>query len=368
MSSGGQDKDDKGLVLVSGASGYVASHVVREFLDNGYRVRGTVRDLASKASHLESWASEGDPLELVQADLTDPDSWNRACEGCDFVAHVASPFFVGCSDADAEEKLYIPARTGTLNVLKAAKHAKSVKRVVLTSSMAAIGGGHSNEELESDPEILWTDENSADPYSKSKTMAEKAAWEFVREHPSAFELAVVNPTLVVGPPLSPGDATSHEIVRRLVMRQMPGVPDLEYTLVDVRDVARAHRLAIEVPEAANQRYALVGGLINFLDWAKILHDDLKPLGYNPPTRKLPYVLLWLVSWFDAGVRTILPSVGKPAARTNCEKVEQQLGLQFRDLKSTLIDHAHACISQGTPGFKMTAAFKAAEAKSTSHDQ
>ncbi|GBG30024.1 Protein kinase, putative [Hondaea fermentalgiana] len=348
---------NKGLVLVSGATGYIGSHVVQAFLLEGYRVRGTVRNL-SKASHLQEWIAEGAALELVEADLGNAESWVPACEGCDYVAHVASPFLLACKPAEAEEKLYKPAREGTLNVLRAAKQAGTVKRVVVTSSMAAVAGGHSNEELEDKPESLWTDEDAVQPYAKSKTMAERAAWKFVEDNPGCFELSTICPTLVVGPPLSAAWASSHELIRRLTMREMPGVPNMATSLVDVRDVARAHVLAMSEAGAAGQRYALVNEPMNFLDISKIIAAALNEYGYKPPTRKLPYALLWIISHFDGAVREILPQIGKPAARVNNAKVREELGLSFHDVRDSIEQHAIGCIFYGVEGFRTTEKFAA----------
>ncbi|CAK9025940.1 Phenylacetaldehyde reductase (2-phenylethanol synthase), partial [Durusdinium trenchii] len=322
-------------VLVSGASGYIGSVVVRALLDKGYRVRGTVRDTAKKAGHLQAWIDEGQSLELVQADLLDEASWDAACQGCDWVAHVASPFFIGCPPKEAEEKLYKPARNGTLNVLRAAQKA-GVKRVVVTSSMAAVAGGHPREALENEPEKLWTDTSKVDPYAASKTFAERAAWDFVEEQTQAgndvFTLAVINPTLVVGPPLSNASATSHDIVRRILKAEFPlgRMPNVAMSLVDVRDVADAHVQALERPEAAGKRFPCVGGSIWFVEWAALYREKLGPMGYKPAKGVIPYPILWLASLFDAGAKAVLSTVGKPPAQTDTRLIRDVLGIEFRD--------------------------------------
>ncbi|GBG25588.1 Dihydroflavonol 4-reductase [Hondaea fermentalgiana] len=347
------------LVLVSGATGYIGSHVIRELLDNGYRVRGTVRNLKKPAPHLEAWIANGDALELVEADLGEPQGWPAACQGCDLVAHVASPFFMGCKPSEAEEKLYKPAREGTLTVLRAAKDAGSVKRVVLTSSIAAIMVGHTNAELEAQPEDLWSDEDKCEPYLRSKTMAEKAAWDFVDENPGCFELSVVNPGLVIGPPLSSGDAQSHRIVRRFIMHELPAIPDYSQYVVDVRDVAIGHRLALEKPDADGKRFALVAGQISFLQIAKALKAEFSQYGYNVPTFRLPYLFLWFASLYDKEARSILPEIGLKLANFNNSKARTELGMDFRDSAQSVVEHVHGCLQLGVKGFKKTAKYKRA---------
>lgn len=344
------------LVLVSGATGYIGSHVIRELLDNGYRVRGTVRSLNKKAPHLEAWIAAGDKLELVEADLLDANGWLEACQGCEWVAHVASPFFMGCKPSEAEEKLYKPALEGTLNVLRAAKEAGTVKKVVLTSSIAAIMVGHTHEELATAPEECWSDEEKCEPYLRSKTMAEKAAWKFVEDNPGCFELAVVNPALVVGPPLSNGPAQSHSIIRRFIMHEMPAIPDYEVDVVDVREVAQGHRLALENASTDGNRYVLEAGKLNFVDLGKTLKAEFSQYGYNVPSKKLPYAIVAIASLFDSQVRSILPDVGKNQPAISHAKAERDLGMSFRDPHESIIEHAHGCIRTGVPGFKKTAKY------------
>ncbi|CAK9003332.1 Phenylacetaldehyde reductase (2-phenylethanol synthase) [Durusdinium trenchii] len=350
----------KGKILVSGVTGYIGSHVARAFLDAGYQVRGTVRNVNKKVKHLQQWIDNGDALELVQADLLDEGSWGPACEGCDFLAHVASPFLLEVTEKQAEEKLYKPAVAGTMNVLRAA-HKAGVRKVVLTSSIAAIENGPHPKELMSEPEKLWSSIDKGHPYMRSKTMAERAAWDFVKEQSEAgnevFTLATINPSLVIGPPLGSANATSHEAVRRMLNREMPGFPNMFQSTVSVLDVAKAHVRALEVPEADGERFALAGQDTNFLDWCKTLRAEFKQYGYNVPTMRIPKFLIRIASLCDPSVKTILPKVDQPSYPVSHEKAERVLGIQFADEKETIIAHAHACLQLGVPGFKITKKYR-----------
>ena len=352
------------LCLVTGGTGFLAGHVVADLLRHGYRVRGTVRDLGNtaKSAHLTSMKGAGENLELVQADLLDDDaSWQKVVTGCTYVFHMASPFIVGISDDEAEEKLFKPAREGTLSVLRAAHAAGGVSRVVLTSSMAAINSGHDPVAFLKEPEKQWTNLEKADNYSKSKTMAERAAWDFVKECKAkgepVFELSTINPTLVIGPTLSSSFATSHEFPYRLLARKMPAVPDMKIGTVDVRDVAAAHRLAATVPEAAGERFALWAQETSIQHWSRVLAKEFAPLGYKVPTTRAPYPLLWLLSWFDQAIAVILPRVGKSKSEVDNSKVQRVLGLTFTEEEKSMIDAGYACIEHRLKGIEQTKEYK-----------
>jgi len=349
-------------ILVTGATGYIGLHCVKALLDSdkNYQVRGTVRSLADpeKIKILQNYVDDGKPLELVEADLLNPESWVEACKAVDAVFHVASPFLMNVKESEAEEKLYKPAREGSLSVLRAAKEA-GVKRVVLTSSVAAIAPGNDPKKLAKDPESVWAVESKADPYPKSKLYAERAAWEFAKEN--GIDLTTINPVFVIGPPLSAAGATSHSIVKRFVMREMPFVPDMYYSTIDVRDVALAHVAALEHNASIGERFVLESESTSFLAASRAIAAELNPLGYNVPTGKAPYALLWIGSFFDKTLATVLYSIKR--GKTHFEhpsKAERVLGISYKDRDGvkSFVDHAIACILHGTPGFKKTEAFAA----------
>ena len=248
-------------ILVTGGSGFVGAHCILQLLDKGYRVRTTVRSLARetdvRAMVRQGGADPGDRLEFAAADLTQDAGWPEAVAGCTYVLHVASPFPPAAPKH--EDELIIPAREGALRVLRAARDA-GVKRVVLTSSYAAIGYGQPQQSAPFD-ETNWTNPNGDDvrAYTKSKTLAERAAWDFIAKEGGALELAVVNPVGVFGPVLGSDYSTSILLVQRLMDGAMPGCPRLWFGLVDVRDVADMHLRCMTDPAAKGERFLAVAG-------------------------------------------------------------------------------------------------------------
>ena len=276
-------------VLVTGASGFIAGHVIEELVRAGYTVRGTVRSRSAreKVAHLPA------AVELVEADLDRDEGWAEAVAGVDCVQHVASPFPAGVPGH--EDELIRPAVDGTLRVLRAAAGSGSVRRVVLTSSIAAINSGHEpSDKVYSERD--WSNPDRSAPYPKSKTLAERAAWEFAEG--KSFELVAVHPGLVLGPVLRRESTTSTDVVRMLLSHSVPGSPRMAFAPVDVRDVAVGHRLAMERPQAAGKRYILAGDQIWMQDIARVLAEEFGPRGYRVPTRLIPYWLMWIIARFD----------------------------------------------------------------------
>lgn len=279
-------------VLVTGGSGFVGSHLIVQLLEAGHQVRTTVRSLdreeGVRTMLKESGVEPGDHLSFFAADLESDAGWCEATAGCDYVLHVASPFPIG--HPKHEDELIIPAREGTLRVLRAARDA-GTKRVVLTSSFAAIGYGHQPRE-EPFSEGDWTDLKGDDvqPYIKSKALAERAAWDFIAKEGGSLELSVINPVGIFGPLLGPDYPASVAIIKRL-MDGMLGCPKIYFGVVDVRDVADLHIRAMTHPAAKGERFlATAGDSMAMFDIAKILK---KHMGVS--ARKVPNFLL--PSWF-----------------------------------------------------------------------
>lgn len=338
----------KPLVLVTGATGYIAGHCIRELMEHGYRVRGTVRSLAdaSKTEHLRRMANAlGGSLELVEANLSSDAGWPEAVAGCTYVQHVASPF--PPEVPKDENELIRPAVDGALRMLKACAAAGSVKRVVMTSSVAAVAMGHDDGGERVRTEADWSNPEKCTPYPKSKTLAERAAWDYVKSLPPdrRFELAVINPGFVLGPLLNADQGTSGELIRKLMVRDMPACPDIGFAPVDVRDVATAHRLAMERPEAAGNRYICAGDHIWVQDMAKILAAEFNPRGYRVPTGRLPYWVMWIIAWFDKAVNLALGFVGRKELVSSA-KAQHELGWTMRPVRESLIDTARTMIEQG----------------------
>jgi nucleoside-diphosphate-sugar epimerase len=331
-------------VLVTGATGFVAGHCVRELLDNGYAVRATVRNPSAteKFAHLREL---GGDLEFVAADLNSDDGWAAAVDGCAYVMHVASPF--PSEMPDDENELIRPAVDGTLRVLRAAAASGTVRRVVLTSSIAAIVAGHDRADQTVRTEADWSDVDNAPAYQKSKTLAEKAAWDYVAtlSGEQRFELVVVNPGMVLGPLQHASAGTSVEILRRLLAREVPGSPRIGFAAVDVRDLAVAHRLAMQVPEAAGNRYICAGPDMWLQEMAQVMAREFNGRGFRVPTGRIPYWLVWVLARFDKTVRNALYFVGRRET-VSADKVRHDLGWTMRPVRDTVVDTANSLIEYG----------------------
>ena len=335
-------------VLVTGGSGFIGSHCILQLLAAGHQVRTTVRSLKREADVRamlkEGGADAGDRLSFVAADLENDAGWAQVAKGCDYVLHVASPFPPGIPKH--EDELIVPARDGALRVLRASRDA-GVKRVVLTSSFAAIGYGH-KQEKEPFNETSWTNPNADDvqPYAKSKTVAERAAWDFIAKEGGALELSVVNPVGVFGPVLGPDYSTSILLVQRLMDGAMPGCPRLYFGVVDVRDVAGLHILAMAHPAAKGERFlALAGDFMSILDIATVLKNRMGEWGRKVPTRQLPNWVVRLAAMRDPAVKQVLPELGKIKNATN-EKARRVLGWKPRSNEECIVAAAESLVRLG----------------------
>jgi dihydroflavonol-4-reductase len=336
------------LVLVTGGSGFIATHCIVQLLAAGYRVRTTVRSLKRepevRATLKSAGADAGDRLAFFAADLTADAGWDAAVAGCDYVLHVASPFPVDVPKH--EDELIVPAREGALRVLRASR-AAGVRRVVQTSSFAAVGYGHLQMDRpfnESD----WTnvDGDGLTAYAKSKTLAERAAWSFMGREGGDMELAVVNPVGVFGPALGADFSTSIEIIRRMLDGALPGLPRITFGVVDVRDVADLHLRAMTRPEAAGERFlAVTGGFLSLREIALVLQQRLGDAARRVPTRELPDWLLRIVALVDKSVGQIVPELGKRKNATS-EKATRVLGWTPRSADEAIVSTAESLVRLG----------------------
>ena len=335
-------------VLVTGGSGFVGGHVILQLLAAGHEVRTTVRSLAKEAAVRETLARAGaqglDRLSFAAADLEKDDGWAGAAAGCDHVQHVASPFPL--SQPKDEEALIRPAVGGTRRVLRAARDA-GVKRVVLTSSFAAIGYGH-GDRATAYTEADWTDVNgpAVQPYMKSKTLAECAAWDFIEREDGGLELAVVNPVGIFGPALNGDLSTSIEIVRRMLQGKVPGAPRLYFGVVDVRDVAGMQVRAMTAPEAKGERFlAVAGDPVSIHDMSVILRRGLGARADKAKLRQIPDWLVKVMALFNPLAREAAPRVGIRAAASNA-KARDLLGWQFRPNDEAIVASGESLIRLG----------------------
>ncbi len=335
-------------ILVTGGSGFIGSHSILQLLAAGHDVRTTVRDLKRepgvRAMLKQGGAAADAPVKFFAADLESDAGWADAVAGCDYVLHIASPF--PQTVPKHEDELIVPAREGALRVLRASREAK-VKRVVLTSSFAAIGYGHKEQSAPFD-ETDWTDLNGDDllPYTKSKTIAERAAWDFIAKEGGGLELSVVNPVGVFGPVLGPDYSTSILLVQRMMDGAMPGCPKLYFGVVDVRDVAGLHILAMTHPAAKGERFlAIAGDFMSMVEIATTLKGKLGDAAKRVPTRELPNWVVRLASLRDPAVKQILPELGKRKNATN-EKARRVLGWSPRSNEDAIVSTGESLVRLG----------------------
>jgi nucleoside-diphosphate-sugar epimerase len=334
-------------VLVTGGSGFVGCHCILKLLAAGYEVRTTVRNLNRETevrTMLKTRGAEpGDRLSFVAADLEKDAGWSEAVTGCEYILHVASPF--PASLPKHEDELIVPARDGTLRVLRAARDA-GVKRVVFTSSFAAIGYGHEPQETPF-TETDWTNlDGHVFPYTKSKTIAERAAWDFIAKESGNLELSVINPVGVFGPVLGPDYSTSILLVQRLMDGATPGCPRLCFGLIDARDVADLHLRAMTNPAANGERFlAVAGDFMWMADIAKVLKNRLGQAAKRVPTRELPNWVVRLAAFRDPAIRLILPELGKFKNATN-EKAKRMLGWEPLSNEETVLATAESLMRLG----------------------
>ncbi|MFI9778520.1 SDR family oxidoreductase [Streptomyces sp. NPDC051956] len=330
------------LVLVTGGSGYVGSHVVKRLLDEGFPVRTTVRTM-NRADDVRAMVGpRSERLEFVQANLTDDAGWADAVDGCTYVVHVASPF--PPAQPDDPDELIVPARDGALRVLRAARDA-GVKRTVLTSSFAAVG--YSRKPGEEYAETDWTDPaDDNTPYVRSKAIAERAAWDYIEAEGGGLELSVINPSGIFGPLLGPHLSASTGLVKAMLDGTMPVVPPVYFGVVDVRDVADIHVRALTHPAAAGERFlASNGPAISFLQLARILREHLGEAAARVPTRELTPDEVREAAVSNPTLRdAVRQSGGIPVLHT--EKARTMLGWEPRDTATTIVETARSLIQLG----------------------
>ncbi len=326
-------------VLVTGASGYIAKHIVRELLEKGHTVRASTRSEKRRAE-IDSLFPEAN-IDHVTLDLTSDDGWTEALAGVDVLMHTASPF-PGDQPKDPQE-LIRPAVDGTMRALKAAQNA-GVHRVILTSSVAAVYKGTDVPNGKKLNESDWTDPEGpkTSAYDASKTLAERAAWDFVAEHPD-MQLTTINPGAVVGPALDMNYGTSLEYVERFLSGADPMVPNITFSFVDVRDVALMHVIAMDHPEAPGERFIASAGNVSMVDLARTLAAEYPDRKIS--TRKAPDVLIRIMAKFVPMLRTVADSLGRdnPIDGT---KASSTFGFTYITPKEAAIASADYLIANG----------------------
>jgi nucleoside-diphosphate-sugar epimerase len=337
---------EQGTVLVTGGSGYIGSWCVVELLRRGYTVRTTVRDLRREGEVRANVARAVDPgnrLSVHAADLTRDEGWDAAAEGAEYVLHVASP--LGVPPPKNPDDLITPARDGAVRAISAAIKAGAT-RVVMTSSVSATSADASSPDGVSD-ETVWTnpDAPGADAYSRSKVIAERAAWELIAASGGTTTLATVNPALVLGPILGADFSDSVQVIQRLLSGKVPGLPRLGFCIVDVRDVADLHIRAMTDPAAAGQRFIASGDFAWMAELAAMLRAHLGADAAKVPTSKVPDFVLHLVALFDRDLKSVTSGLGHRRTFTSA-KAQSVLGWKPRPMQETVLDCARGLIADG----------------------
>ena len=337
--------DARGTVLVTGGTGFLGGWCVAELLSRGFDVRTTVRNVgrepAVRATIERAGVDAGDRLSVVAADLGADAGWAEAVAGCRGVLHVASPF--PPEQPKDPDELIVPARDGALRVLKASLDA-GVERIVMTSSVAAVRHGRPPSAERPYAEEDWTDGDDArrTPYVRSKTIAERAAWEHVRTAGAESRLATVNPGAIIGPVLNDDHSFSLQSVQRL-LDGMPAMPRLGFTFVDVRDVADLHIRALTQPAGAGERYLATDEFLWISDVAAILRERLGERAAKVPTRVAPNFLVRAMSLFDGGLKSIVGDLGKRAYYSSA-KARDRLGWQPRPIADSIADTGESLLA------------------------
>lgn len=335
-----------GTVLVTGGTGFVAGWAIVELLKRGYNVRTTVRSLGKEQQVRAKVSTEVDPgdhLAFYAADLMGDAGWDAAVSGCDWVLHVAAP--VGVDAPRDPDELIVPTRDGALRVLRAACRA-NVRRVVLTSAVEACRPQMTSPDGVSD-ETRWTDTDDAGlgPYRLAKTLAERAAWDFMAHQSGPTTLATILPSAVTGPILSADNLHSAQLVQRMLNGSLPRYPRLGFCVVDVRDVVDLHIRAMTAPQAAGERFIAASDWMWLADVAHVLRSELGASAKRVPTRPMPDLVLRAVALFQRPMRFVVPLLGRKHVFT-AAKAEAVLGWKPRPAAATIIDAARSVIAIG----------------------
>jgi len=337
-------------VLITGVTGFIGSHVAIQLLNAGYQVRGSLRNpkrIEDIKQVIAGHTNNIGNLTFVEAELTDAKSWVEATKGMDYVQHIASPQ-TGVLPKH-EDDLIIPAKEGTLNILESALK-NGVKRVIMTSSAAAIGYGNLKSTTQPYTEEHWTDikdRKDTTPYIRSKTIAEKAAWKFMQQHVqnNQMELVTVQPVAVLGPVIEKDYGVSAEWIKKLLDGDFPGTPKFGISMVDVRDVADLQIKAMEQKEAAGQRFICNAGFYWASEIVKIIKETHPQYKKRMPKFNLPSFVIRLMGVFDPLLRSALNELGKKRIFDNSKAVNQ-LNWYPRSTKEALIATVNSLIELG----------------------
>ena len=335
--------DMKQTILVTGGAGYIGSWIVKDLIEKGHTVRVSVRDKSKteKYSHLLDLDKQfSGTIELWEADLTVPNSFDEVAKGCDSIIHVASPFLLSLDNP--QQNLIDPALKGTQHVLNAATKSGTVKKIVLTSSIASIYGDNSDWDVAKFPngmnESQFNETSSIDhqPYSYSKVLAEKEAWK-IHDTQNSWDLVVINPGFVMGPALTTtSNSGSIDFMNDILKGKFKmGAPELQFSFVDVRDIAKAHILALENPKAKG-RHVITNVEMNVMELASIIETGF-PKQFKLPKMNAPKLLMLILGpLFGVTRKFVKLNVGHPLKLDN-SKGKKELGMTYTPIENTIID-------------------------------
>jgi dihydroflavonol-4-reductase len=331
-------------IMITGVSGFLGSHMAVEGLKRGYQVVGTIRNKQKETeviATINSYVSAEQlkNLSFAYCDLTKSEGWSEAMIGCDAIIHVASPFILELPKH--EDDLIIPAKNGVKHVFEAALQ-NNIQRIVQTSSSVAIMYGHKNGKTNFD-ETNWTDVNGpmVSPYTKSKTLAEKLVWDYAQKNPQ-LKVTTINPGFILGPVLGKDPGTSAAVILKMMKGEYPGVPQLGFPTVDVRDVVDLHFKALESESAIGQRYAAVSESIWFKEIAAFVLEAQPSYNKKVKAKELPNWFMKIFALFEKSTKMILPELGFKANISN-DKAKQQLGFSPRSAKEAVMATANALV-------------------------
>jgi len=336
-------------VCVTGASGFIAGQTIRVLLASGFRVRGTVRGGVddSQYAYLLRLPGAAERLELVSGDLAEPGSFDSAIADCDYVIHAASPYLL--ETKSPQQEMVDPAVNGTLDVLRACTKTTSVKRVVLTSSLAAITDEPNDQHVFTETDWNAKSSLARNPYFYSKALAEQAAWGFMREQPRSFDLVALNPCMVIGEAVGPGLNSSNQVIRDLLSGTYPGVMALNFCMVDVCDVAHAHVLALDKGDAEGRYICYseamtMGEIVDFLRGAG--YSNYRLPSHDMSAGWVSSVVKLLSYTQPSGAGDFIRSHLGKTMRISNAKICAELGMEFRPVRETLVDAVEDLIRQG----------------------
>jgi len=330
------------VILVTGATGYISAHCIKLLLEQGYKVRGSVRSLSNKDKYQYLYdlvPEKKANLSFVEAELTDPRAWLKAVEGCDYILHVASP--IPPYIPKDENEVIKPAVEGTINVLEGAVE-KGVKKVVITSTCLAIWIGNEDKVITEDD---WSDLSKCAHYPKSKILAERAAWEFYEKNKDKIDVTVVNPSLVLGPTLTRQGNASEALIAEIMKNSYPGIPtpDCGYAVCDVRDAAEAHIRALCNKDSKGKRYIVSGYNTTTEEIVNILKSEFDRYGYEFPTKKV--TLQEIKESGNQVAQRALLIMGK-TMKFNNQRSIKELGMKYHTIEETIKDMGYSLIKNG----------------------